>query len=216
MWDSAKRVPFVVVVLLLLAAGIGFTLFLSAKSTEDTYSLRSEQDYNSSLKEQRDALLTEIEDDASAESLAQKAKDSGMVSVLEAPMIVRNDDGTTRPEGPEEAVLGAPIEPLQAKGAAKSGGEQPATGGQDGNRFGLPGGAQSGDTGAQGGLSVPHQSPQMIPDLGAGRRVDGLPAPAAAAAGDAQAPAPAQGQPQAAAPAPAAQGAAPGPVDAPQ
>lgn len=212
-WLSARRVPFVVVVLVIIAAGIGFTLFLSAKSTEDTYSLRAEQDHNSELREQRDSLLTEIEDDSSAESLAQKAKDQGMVSVLEAPMIVRNPDGSVSTSGPEEAALGAPIEPLQAKSSDSGAGDRSATG--DSNRFGLPGqrtGSADGGEGAQGGLSVPHEaSPQLVPDLGAGRRVDGLSAPAAAA--------PAPAAPAAAAPAPAAPAAeapAPVPADSPR
>ena len=205
------RIPFVAVVLILVVAGIGFTLLLSAQSTEDTYALRSEQNNIALLREQRDALLTEIESDRSAEALARKAADQGMVTVLESPMIVRNDDGTTRVEGPEEATLGAPIEPLQAE-RSTSGDRGRATS-NDSNRFGLPSERGQATNDNEGGLRVPHQQEEAhVPDLGAGRRVADLPAPAANEA--APVPAPAE------VPAPAGDAqvppAAPGPVDAPQ
>lgn len=212
---SVTRVPFVAVVLILVAAGIGFTLFLSAQSTEDTYALRSEQNNIAVLREQRDALLTEIESDRSAEALARKAGDQGMVTVLESPMIVRNDDGTTRVEGPEEATLGAPIEPLQKESATS--GDRGRTTSNGSNRFGLPSERRQDSNDGQGGLSVPHQQEEAhVPDLGAGRRVADLPAPAADE--PAQAPAPAPAPAEAPAPAGDAQvpAAAPGPVDAPQ
>lgn len=209
--SGVSRIPFVAVVLVLVVAGIGFTLFLSAQSTEDTYALRSEQNNIAVLREQRDALLTEIESDRSAEALARKAGDQGMVTVLESPMIVRNDDGSTRVEGPEEATLGAPIEPLQPERSAS--GDRGSAASNDSNRFGLPPerGRESNDD--QGGLRVPHQQEEAhVPDLGAGRRVADLPAPAA----EEPAPAPAP----AGVPAPAGDEqvppAAPGPVDAPQ
>lgn len=201
------RIPFVAVVLILVVAGIGFTLFLSAQSTEDTYALRSEQNNIAVLREQRDALLTEIESDRSAEALARKAGNQGMVTVLESPMIVRNDDGTTRVEGPEEATLGAPIEPLQPE-RNSSGGRGGATSNES-NRFGLPSERGRGANDNEGGLRVPHQQEEAhVPDLGAGRRVADLPAPTADEPAPEEAPVPAED-----APAPPA---APGPVDAPQ
>lgn len=213
--QGIKRVPFVAFVLVLVAAGIGFTLFLSAQSTEDTYAIRAEQSNLEVLREQRDSLLTEIESDRSAESLARKASDQGMVTVLESPMVVRNDDGTTRVEGPEEATLGAPIQPLQQerKTSADSG-RAPSEGS---NRFGLPSerSESSGDT--EGGLRVPHQQEEAhVPDLGAGRRVADLGAPAAGGPAPVQAPAP--GPADAPAPAENAQvpPAAPAPADSPQ
>lgn len=204
---GVTRIPFVAVVLILVVAGIGFTLFLSARSTEDTYALRAEQNDIAVLREQRDALLTEIESDRSAEALARKASDQGMVTVLESPMIVRNDDGSTRVEGPEEATLGAPIEPLQPE-RGNSGDRGRATS-SDSNRFGLPTERSDGSDEGEGGLRVPHQQDDAhVPDLGAGRRVADLSAPAQEAPAPAEAPVPADD----------AQAApvAPGPVDAPQ
>lgn len=210
-----QKVPFVAFVLVLVAAGIGFTLFLSAQSTEDTYAIRSEQNNIALLREQRDSLLTEIEGDRSAEALARKAGDQGMVTVLESPMIVRNDDGTTRVEGPEEATLGAPIQPLQPE--RKSSGDSARATSNDSNRFGLPSERAESSGDAQGGLRVPHQQEEAhIPDLGAGRRVADLGAPAEPAPAPAPAPEPAPAE----APAPVDEAqvppAAPAPADSPQ
>lgn len=202
--ELARKVPFVAVVLMLVVVGIGFTLFLSGRSTEDTYALRAAQQYNAGLAEQREQLLTTIEGERSAESLARKAQDLGLVQVIGAPIVVRNPDGTTRVEGAEEAKLGGPVSPLQGDPAPAAGpsGDQRSSG----DRFGLPPGAAGGERDSRGGLSVPYPNGAApVPDLGAGRRVDTPPAPAAA-------PPPAPAPPAAEeAPAPV-----PAPDDAPQ
>lgn len=210
--DNLRKVPFVAVIVLLLAAGIGFTLFLSGRSTEDTYALRTAQQYNDGLVEQKEQLLTEIEGERSAESLARKAEDLGLVSVISAPMIVRNPDGTTRVEGPEEAEIGDPVRPLQPEPSAPAprGGDAARTnpgGNGAGERFSLPPGMDQGAGQQQGGLTLPYPNQgSPVPDLGAGRRIDTLPA--------ATEPEPAQPQPAPAAPAPQP-APLPGPPEAP-
>lgn len=214
--EAVRKVPFVAVVMLLVVAGITFTLFLSGRSTEDTYALRAAQQYNDGLVEKKEQLLTTIEGERSAESLAQKAQDLGLVQVLSAPIVVRNPDGTTRMEGDEAATLGGPVAPLQGSPAPAPGGDDRERG--SGDRFGLPPGTGGAERDSRGGLSLPYPNGgSPVPDLGAGRRVDTPPAPVGQppveppAVEEAPAPAPAPAPPAAEVPAPV-----PAPADAPQ
>lgn len=111
--ELASRVPFVVVLLLLIGAGVGGTLLLSAQTTQDTYDLKNARDANVELVERMESLLASNERARSAEVLAQRAEKLGMVGVASAPILTRGSDGVVEIVGEPVAELGAPIKPLQ-------------------------------------------------------------------------------------------------------
>lgn len=111
--EVAARVPFVVVLLLLIGAGVGGTLLLSAQTTQDTYNLKNARDANVELVERMEALRASNERARSAEVLAQRAEALGMVGVASAPILTRGSDGVIEIVGEPVAELGAPIKPLQ-------------------------------------------------------------------------------------------------------
>ena len=111
--ELARRVPFVVVVLVLIATGVGGTLWLSAQSTQETYDLKNARDANVRLVERKESLQTSNERARSAEVLAARAEKQGMVAVDTAPILVRGEDGHIDVVGGPDATLGAPIQPLQ-------------------------------------------------------------------------------------------------------
>lgn len=122
--DLAQRVPFVVVVLMLIGAGVGGTLLLSAQTTQDTYDLKNARDANVELVERMESLQASNERARSAEILATRAAELGMVGVASAPILTRGSDGLLEVVGEPEAKLGAPIKPLQpppvASGSSRS------------------------------------------------------------------------------------------------
>ncbi|WP_314038602.1 hypothetical protein [Dietzia sp. CH92] len=111
--EVAARVPFVVVLLLLIGAGVGGTLLLSAQTTQDTYNLKNARDANVELVERMEALRASNERARSAEVLAQRAETLGMVGVASAPILTRGSDGVIEIVGEPVPELGAPIKPLQ-------------------------------------------------------------------------------------------------------
>lgn len=112
--ELAGRVPFVVVMLLIIGAGVGGTLLLSAQTTQDTYDLKNARDANVELVERMESLRVSNERARSAEVLAQRAEKLGMVGVASAPILTLGSDGVVEVIGEPEAKLGAPIEPLQS------------------------------------------------------------------------------------------------------
>ncbi|MFL0579381.1 hypothetical protein [Dietzia sp. 179-F 9C3 NHS] len=129
--EVAQRVPFVVVILVLIGAGVGGTLLLSAQSTQDTYDLKNARDANVELVERMEALRASNERARSAEVLATRAEKLGMVGVASAPILTRGSDGHIEVVGEPEATLGAPIKPLQPAPVASDPSEPPARDGFD-------------------------------------------------------------------------------------
>ncbi|MDX2357377.1 hypothetical protein [Dietzia sp. PP-33] len=129
--ELAGRIPFVVVMLLLIGTGVGGTLLLSAQTTQDTYDLKNARDANVELVERMEALQASNERARSAEVLAQRAEKLGMVGVASAPILTRGSDGVIQVVGDPEAQLGAPIEPLQPAPVASGSSRSPDRGGFD-------------------------------------------------------------------------------------
>lgn len=126
--DLAARVPFVVVLLVVIGAGVGGTLLLSAQTTQDTYDLKNARDANVELVERMESLQASNERARSAEVLAQRAEKLGMVGVASAPILTRGSDGVLEIVGEPEAELGAPIEPLQPAPVASEPSKSPERG----------------------------------------------------------------------------------------
>lgn len=129
--ELAGRIPFVVVMLILIGTGVGGTLLLSAQTTQDTYDLKNARDANVELVERMEALQASNERARSAEVLAQRAEKLGMVGVASAPILTRGSDGVIEVVGEPEAKLGAPVKPLQPAPVASEPSTSPDRGGFD-------------------------------------------------------------------------------------
>lgn len=186
--DLAQRVPFVVVMLLLIGAGVGGTLLLSAQTTQDTYDLKNARDANVELVERMESLQASNERAQSAEVLATRAEELGMVGVASAPILTRGSDGLLEVVGEPEAKLGAPIKPLQPAPVA-SGSSRSA----DRDGFDSPPAPGPQDRPSRGVAPVPYPIPAGSPPTAA--------PPAPSQSGEApvenEAPAPAQPAPAA-------------------
>lgn len=181
--ELAQRVPFVVVMLLLIGAGVGGTLLMSAQTTQDTYDLKSARDANVALVEQMESLRATNERARSAEVLAQRAEKLGMVGVVSAPILTQGSDGVIEVVGDPQAELGAPIKPLQPAPVASDPSESPAPDGFDAPP------AQSPQNPAPPGVApVPHPPLVGPPAPGAPSAPVGEPGPPAAAPAEALAP----------------------------
>lgn len=191
--ELAARVPFVVVLLLVIGAGVGGTLLLSAQTTQDTYDLKNARDANVELVERMESLQASNERARSAEVLAQRAEKLGMVGVASAPILTRGSDGVLEIVGEPVAKLGAPIKPLQPAPVAS---EPPKTSERDG--FDAPPAQAPQDRAPRGVSPVPY------PPMSGPPAPLAAPAPAPVADPVPQAPAaPAEPAPQPDAPAPA-------------
>lgn len=149
--ELAGRVPFVVVLLLIIGSGVGGTLLLSAQTTQDTYTLQNARDANVELVERMEALRASNERARSAEVLAQRAEQLGMVGVASAPILTRGSDGVIEIVGEPEAELGAPIKPLQPAPVASEPSRSP-----DRGEFDAPPAQSPQDSAPRGVAPVPY------------------------------------------------------------
>lgn len=180
--ELAARVPFVVVLLLVIGAGVGGTLLLSAQTTQDTYDLKNARDANVELVERMESLQASNERARSAEVLAQRAEQLGMVGVASAPVLTRGSDGVLEIVGEPVAELGAPIKPLQPAPVAS---EQSSS--SDRGEFDAPPAQAPQDRAPRGVAPVPYQPlagpPAPLepanPDVEPGRSAPAAPAESA-------------------------------------
>jgi len=125
-WPSS-RASFVLMMMGLLVAGVAATLWLSTQAIADSYRLEQLRGFNAKQVEQAEQLQREVTKEESASSLAQKAKELGMVPGGDPARILVNPDGSTTLVGqPKKAHAAAPP-PVQAP-VAPAEGTQPAGG----------------------------------------------------------------------------------------
>ncbi|WP_051461302.1 hypothetical protein [Tomitella biformata] len=110
----AKRIPFVALVLGILAAGMGLTLWLSTNSTGQSYEITASRQQNRDLSNQKAGLEQAVEAGTSAPVLARKAAELGMVQSSNVPRLVVGADGSVRLEGTPLAADGPAPAPLTA------------------------------------------------------------------------------------------------------
>ena len=195
--ELAGRVPFVVVLLLLIGTGVGGTLLLSAQTTQDTYDLKNARDANVELVEQMEALRASNERARSAEVLAQRAEKLGMVGVASAPILTRGSDGVIEVVGEPLAELGAPIKPLQPAPVASD-----RSGSPDRGEFDAPPAQAPQDRTPRGVAPVPYPPLSGPPSPVAPPAPLTDPGPPAPAPPEVSAPAPAEPVPAPGAPRP--------------
>ncbi|GAA5173245.1 MULTISPECIES: hypothetical protein [Amycolatopsis] len=104
-----SRASFVLIVMLLLAAGVATTLLLSTQAIADSYRLEQIREENANLVEQSELLQQGVTKAESASSLAARAKALGMVPAGNPAHLVLNPDGSITVVGtPQKAVGQAP------------------------------------------------------------------------------------------------------------
>lgn len=108
----AARIPFVALVIGLLALGLGMTLLLTTRSAGDSYDLSAAKAVNTELAQQRAALQRDVELAESAPELARKAAELGMVPAKNPARLIVGPDGSKQVVGTPAPADGAPVAPL--------------------------------------------------------------------------------------------------------
>ncbi len=115
---SASTASFVVLLIALLVAGVGATLWLSTQATADSYRLEKLKDTTTSLGQQRERLQQQVAEANSATSLAQRAKQLGMVPAADPAHLLVDKNGKVK-------LIGKPKpaeDPAKANGGESPGG----------------------------------------------------------------------------------------------
>ena len=109
---TARRAPFVLLVMALLAAGLITSLGLSTAAAGDSYRLDGARREARDLTERAEQLRQDVAAMQTAPQLAQRALDLGRVRVDEPARLVRQPDGTVVVIGkPVPATAPAPAQP---------------------------------------------------------------------------------------------------------
>lgn len=104
-----SRASFVLLMMGLLATGVAATLWLSTQAIADTYRLDELHESNAGLLERKEQLQQQVARQESASSLAERAKELGMVPAVDPAWIVVEDDGRITVVGePTKAAPSAP------------------------------------------------------------------------------------------------------------
>jgi hypothetical protein len=125
----AGRPQFVLLIMVLLAAGLVATLWLSTAAAADSYRLQDATAEARVLSEQAERLKQDVAVLASAPELARRAGELGMVPVRDPARLVVAADGNVDVVGQPRAAV-AP--PPPAPPAPPAGAQPPATAGTDG------------------------------------------------------------------------------------
>ncbi|WP_435122440.1 hypothetical protein [Amycolatopsis thermoflava] len=103
-----SRATFVLLVMVLLAAGVVVTLLLSTQAIADSYRLEQLRDDNAALAERVEQLQQDVSGAESPSSLAERAKALGMVPAKDPAHLVLNPDGSVTVVGEPKKAEGAP------------------------------------------------------------------------------------------------------------
>ncbi|WP_067655222.1 hypothetical protein [Nocardia harenae] len=106
------RIPFVIVILVLLGCGLACTLLLTTRAAEDSYQLSDLRAANQRLLDERAALQREVEAADSAPELANRARELGMIPAVDPARLVLEPDGTVTVVGEPTPAQGASVPPL--------------------------------------------------------------------------------------------------------
>ncbi|AGB24132.1 hypothetical protein Mycsm_03868 [Mycobacterium sp. JS623] len=114
------RVPFVVLVIGSLGAGLGVTLWLSTDAAERSYELSHARDTNQALLQQKEALERQVLEAQAAPALAEAARNLGMIPSRDTAHLVQDASGNWVVVGtpkPAQGVAPAPLNtPLPEEG----------------------------------------------------------------------------------------------------
>ena len=111
----ASKVPFVVLVIGSLGAGLGVTLWLSTDSAERSYQLGNARVKNQILQQQKEALERNVLAGQAAPDLAEAARKLGMIPSKDTAHLVQDPAGNWMVVGTPKPAEGAPPPPLNTK-----------------------------------------------------------------------------------------------------
>ncbi|MGO9035203.1 FtsB family cell division protein [Mycobacterium sp.] len=111
----AAKVPFVVLVIGSLGAGLGLTLWLSTDSAERSYQLSTARQQNRLLQEQKEALERDVLEAQSAPALAEAARGLGMIPTRDTAHLIQDPTGNWMVVGTPKPAQGVPPPPLNTK-----------------------------------------------------------------------------------------------------
>ncbi|MFI8565065.1 hypothetical protein ACIGGF_00680 [Rhodococcus sp. NPDC078407] len=117
----AARIPFVALIIGLLALGLGLTLLLTTRSAGDSYDLSAAKAVNTELAQQRASLRSDVELAQSAPELARRAAELGMVPAKNPARLIVAPDGGVQVVGTPAPADGAPVAPLDPVAPATAG-----------------------------------------------------------------------------------------------
>ncbi len=133
--DAARRAPFVVLVMVLLAVALVATLWLSTAAAADSYHLQGAREAARNLTERSENLGREVANLETAPELARRARELGMIPAGDPARLVVRPDGAVvligqprratapapppapAPAQPAPAPAPAPAQPVSAGGA---------------------------------------------------------------------------------------------------
>ncbi|OBI52200.1 hypothetical protein A5707_12395 [Mycobacterium kyorinense] len=111
----AAKVPFVVLVIGSLGAGLGVTLWLSTDSAERSYQLGAARQTNQLLQQQKEALERDVLEAQAAPALAEEARSLGMIPTKDTAHLIQDQTGAWVVVGTPKPAEGAPPPPLNTK-----------------------------------------------------------------------------------------------------
>jgi hypothetical protein len=111
----AAKVPFVVLVIGSLGAGLGLTLWLSTDAAERSYKLGSARQRTELLQQQKEALERDVQEAQAAPALAEAARGLGMIPTRDTAHLVQDPAGNWVVVGTPKPAQGVPPPPLNSK-----------------------------------------------------------------------------------------------------
>ncbi|WP_232315798.1 hypothetical protein, partial [Mycobacterium celatum] len=111
----AAKVPFVVLIIGSLGAGLGVTLWLSTDSAERSYQLGSARKTTQLLQQQKEALERDVLQAQAAPALAEAARGLGMIPTKDTAHLIQDPGGNWVVVGTPKPADGAPPPPLNTK-----------------------------------------------------------------------------------------------------
>ena len=108
------RVPFVVLVIGSLGAGLGTTLWLSTDAAERSYQLGTARETNQALLQQKEALERDVLEAQAAPALAEAARGLGMIPSRDTAHLVQDPTGNWVVVGTPKPAEGVPPPPLNS------------------------------------------------------------------------------------------------------
>jgi hypothetical protein len=111
----AAKVPFVVLVIGSLGAGLALTLWLSTDAAERSYQLGSARQRTELLQQQKEALERDVQEAQSAPTLAEAARGLGMIPTRDTAHLIKDPVGNWVVVGTPKPAQGVPPPPLNTK-----------------------------------------------------------------------------------------------------
>ncbi|WP_130346240.1 septum formation initiator [Herbihabitans rhizosphaerae] len=111
---AGSKVPFVVLIMGLLAVGVVSTLWLSTQAVADSYRLDQAKTAATNLAERAERLRREVAQLDSAQALSERAKAQGMIPANDPARMVVRPDGSISVVGDAKPVRPAPPPPPPA------------------------------------------------------------------------------------------------------